>query len=229
MISARISSGPMDFCMFSLFKCSLAWSSSTTSKPSSLQPLVSGAWDSWRQVLPVKMEVKGTEHIDFSMSFVTKSPAPFSGSLTNINISSVPTAADMPTETILFALHAPVRFHSILALAFLTPSPWNWVVPFRILLAALTLLLPVVLREDAFGLGFFGWWGYVFWFVGLFFLKNIGVFSGAPYASMQASWRFCLTYCLREWTVLKHWGGDLWTSAGFPGALFSSESNHMLF
>lgn len=46
-------------CACSVCKCSLTWSSSTEGEPSWLQtfPLVSGTWNSWRQVLPKKKTV----------------------------------------------------------------------------------------------------------------------------------------------------------------------------
>lgn len=52
--------GHTDFLIANLFKCSLTWSFPTEAKSTSLQtfPLVSKAWDSRRQILPIKTEAK---------------------------------------------------------------------------------------------------------------------------------------------------------------------------
>lgn len=52
----RIPPNPTDLCMLYLFKRFLTQSSSTEVKSLELQtfPLISMAWDSWKQILPVK-------------------------------------------------------------------------------------------------------------------------------------------------------------------------------
>lgn len=111
-------------------------------KSSLLQPLVSGIWDSWRQDLPVKMEVKkkrkSIDHMVFSISFVTTSSAPFSGGPTFFLVFLL--LMKYLQQPFLVVLHVPVRFNSRWGLSFLIPSVCNWVVPVTMLPAVLTLL-----------------------------------------------------------------------------------------
>ena len=72
---------PMDLCMSGLSKCSLTCSCFTKGKSFLLQTfaLVSGAWDCWEPVLPVRTEVKKSlSTLSFFMSFVTRTLASFS-------------------------------------------------------------------------------------------------------------------------------------------------------
>lgn len=108
-------------------------------KSSLLQPLMSGIWDSWRQVLPVKMEVKkkgGKKHWVFFHILCHRIPC--SVQWWPKIFSSVPTADETSIATIPVVLHVPVRFSSRGGFSFLTPSVCNWAVPFTMLPTVLT-------------------------------------------------------------------------------------------
>lgn len=93
--------GPMDYCLSSLFKCSLTLSSSTKLKSSLLRTslLVSGAWDSWQQILLVKETKKAFSTSAFFMFFLSKSPSPFSSKPTFCMSSSVCPSCSSPDST----------------------------------------------------------------------------------------------------------------------------------
>lgn len=78
----RTASGLMDFRIPRLFKCSLDLFASTISKLFVLQifPLISEAWDPWRQILWGKNKAKKVLNtLACSMSFFTRSPALITG------------------------------------------------------------------------------------------------------------------------------------------------------